>query len=189
MVELINHFNTIHPLSPEAIAALIKVIKAKELSRGQVWLQEGAVCDKISFVIKGLLKLYFEPGNKELILHLGKENEFVLSAQSYFTDLPSEYAIRAVEPSVIVYISKMDWKYLIQKFSELNIHFLSIAQTYISSFEQHSSLLMLSPKERFDKLTEEGSWLGDGRRITDRLLAGYIGVGANAICNWRKPIA
>ncbi len=186
MVELINHLNSIHPLSAEAIAALLKVMKAKELRRGQVWLQEGAVCDKMGFVIKGLLKLYFESGNKELILHLAKEDQFLVSAQSYFSEQPSEYSIRAVEPSVIVYISKIDWNYLIQRFTELNIHHQAIAQSHICSYEKHTSLLMLPPRDRFEELMSNGSWLGDGKRITDRVLSAYLGVTANAVCEWRK---
>lgn len=186
MVELINHLNAIHPLSAEAIAALLKVSRTKELRRGQVWLQEGAVCDKMTFVIKGLLKLYFESGSKELILHLVKENEFILSAQSYFSDQPSEYSIRAVEPSVVVYLSKADWHYLVQRFIELNSHHYAIAQSHINSYEKHVSLLMLPPRDRFEQLISNGSWLGDGKRITDRLLSAYLGVTANAVCEWRK---
>jgi CRP-like cAMP-binding protein len=39
----------------------------KELRRGQVWLQEGAECDRICFVMRGLLKLYFDEGDREVI--------------------------------------------------------------------------------------------------------------------------
>ena len=186
MIELIHHLNSIHPLSAEAVAAFIKVMRAKELRRGQVWLQEGAVCDKLTFVVKGLLKLYFETETKELVLQFARENEFILSAQSYFVNTPSDYSIRAVDPSVVVSISKTDLQFLLSRLPELSHHLLVVGQHQINSLEHHSGLIMLPPRERFEKLVLAKSWLVDGKRITDKLLAGYLGVRANAVCEWRK---
>ena len=186
MLSFFAALNAIHPLLPETQAALMKVIRSKELRKGQVWLQEGAVCDKITFVVKGLLKLYFESGTKELIVQFARENEFMVSAQSYFNQSASGYTIRSVEPSIIISIAQNDMNYLLQRFMELHFHFLVIAQSHVVSLEQHTGLLMLTPVERYEKLLETGSWLADGKRITDRLLAGYLGVRANTVCEWRK---
>ena len=186
MVELINYLNRIYPLSAEAIAALLKVMKAKELRKGQIWLQEGAVCDKLTFVIKGMTKLYFESGNKELILQLAGENEFIVSAQSYFEQKPSSYSIRCIEPTVLVYLVYQDLQVILDKHIEINKHLMQIAYTQITKTEEHAGLLMLPPKERFDSLLHNSLWQVNRHRLTDKLLAAYIGVTPASISYYRN---
>ncbi len=186
MVEFFQYLNSLYPLSPEATSGLMKLIRTKELRRGQIWLQEGAVCDKLSFVIKGLMKLYFESTSKELVIDFSKENDFCLSANSYFNRIPSDYSIRSIEQTVIVYINYIELQSLIEKLPELNSHFKRVAEHHVATLEYHSALLMLSPRERYEKMAGDQSWMIDGSRLTDRLLAAYLGVGANAVCQWRK---
>jgi CRP-like cAMP-binding protein len=185
MIEFFNYLNSIHPLSSDTTAAILKVSKAKELYRGKVWLQEGAVCDRFTFVVKGLMKSYFETDTKEVIVNFARENEFILSGQSYFNLEPSRYIIRAIEQSIVVYITRQELEHILERFVEFNRHYFVITQEQIVKMEKHSSLLLLPPKERPNALTRESSWMLEGR-LTDRLLYGYLGVGCNGIGNWRK---
>ena len=186
MIELVRYLQTLHPLSAEASVALMNILQAKELGRGKVWLQEGAVCDRLTFVLKGLLKLYFDDGAKEMVLGFAKPGEILLSAQSYFGSQGSRYAIRAVEPTVVTYILRKDLDQIVGRFPELNIHLLLIAQQQVLCNEYHAGLLMLPPRERFERLVTDHPWMGDRSVLTDRMLAAYLGVGANAVCRWRK---
>jgi CRP-like cAMP-binding protein len=186
MIEFFNYLNSLHSLSAEATAALMKVIRAKELRRGQIWLQEGAVCDKFTFVVKGLMKLYFETGSKEVILSFARENEVLLSAESYFEKKSSHYTIRCIEQTVVVYILNNDLHALLEKFTELNIQMMAMGQMQVASLESHTALLMLPARQRFEQTQIINPWMVDRNRLTDKLLAGYLGVGADAICNWRK---
>lgn len=185
MIEFFNYLNSLHPLSAEATAALMKVIRVKELRRGQVWLQEGAVCDKMTFVVKGLMKLYFEVGSKEVVLNFARENEFMVSAQSYFNRAASDYSIRCIEQTVVAYILCNDWYHILEKHSELNKHYLLIAKECLSSMENHTALLLMPPKARYEILVADNSWMIEGR-LTDRMIAGYLGIGWNGLGRWRK---
>ncbi len=184
MIEFFHHLNALYPLSAEAQAALMKVIRAKELRKGQVWLQEGAVCDKLTFVIKGLTKLYFETGSKEVILHFARGGEFCLSAQSYFDQRPSRYIIRAAEPTVVISIAYNEMQQLIERYHELNVHLKLIAQKQAELLEEHLAMLLLPPRERYENLKEQYLWM-EGR-LTDRLLAAFIGVTPNCISYYRN---
>ncbi|MFX8354855.1 hypothetical protein ABTL90_19155, partial [Acinetobacter baumannii] len=66
MIQLLDLFRSIHPLSGEAIVAVCHLVKEKQLHKGRHWLQEQAVCDKIAFVKKGILQSYREIGCKEI---------------------------------------------------------------------------------------------------------------------------
>jgi CRP-like cAMP-binding protein len=184
MIEFINYLNSIHGLSAEVQAALIKILRAKELRRGQVFLREDEVCDKFAFVVKGLMKVYFETGAKEVIVSFARENEIVLSAQSYFKGKGSGYTIRAIEQSVVVYVLKTELDGLVGRFPELNRHLISIYQDLLS--EYHTGLLLLQPKKRLGKLVEDTSWMLEDSRITDRLIAGYLGIGFNSLSRYRR---
>ena len=186
MIQYFQHLNSIHPLSPEATDGLLKVIRAKELRKGQVWLQEGAVCDKMTFVVKGLLKSYFETGSKEVIMQLVAQDQWSFAASSFFDQLPSMYSIRCVEQSIVIYICKPDVDLLLERYTELNRHFKFIAENQVRENEAHTRLLMLSLKERYESILAENSWMVQRGRISDRLLAAYLGMTANSLCGIKK---
>ncbi|MEO8172547.1 MAG: cyclic nucleotide-binding domain-containing protein [Sediminibacterium sp.] len=185
MIEFFNYLNSLHSLSSEATAALLKVMRAKELRRGQVWLQEGAVCDKFSFVVKGLMKQYFETGSKEVIICFARENEIIFSVQSYFKNTPSPHTIRAVEQSVVVYVLRSEFEHLMERHGELMRHYVLMVQERACQMEQHVGVLLLPSKERYESLAAASPWMVEGR-LTDRMLYGYLGVGCNGLGRWRK---
>lgn len=119
-------------------------------------------------------------------MNFARENEWMVSAQSFISQQPSSFTMRTAEPTVIVYVNYHDLQHLLDRYMDLNIHFRHIAQQQITALEDHMRLLMLPPRERFEKLTKEQSWMVNGSRLTDRLLAAYLGVGANAVCGWRR---
>ncbi|MES2329978.1 MAG: Crp/Fnr family transcriptional regulator [Bacteroidota bacterium] len=186
MLSFFHYLNSIHPIAPEAQAALLGCVRQKTLRKAQVWLQEGAVCDKLTFIEKGLVKVYFESGSKEVALWYNRENEIMLSVQSYFTQTPSQFAIRAVEPCQVFYVLHSDMHRLLQQYTELNINARVILQHYYGLSEAHVGLLLRSPRDRFERIAEMYPWMVDGSRLTDRMLAAYIGVTPAAVSQWRN---
>lgn len=186
MIEFFNYLNAIHPLSDEATAALMKVVRAKELRKGQVWLQEGAVCDKFTFVIKGLMKMYFEMHNKEIIISLAKEQSIIFSLTSFFTMQASRFTIRAAEPAIIVYISAADLNNLAGKFREFTEIIKNLYEQQLIEYEAHLTMLSVHPSELLRNAGTQGRWILNGSRLTDKMLASFLGVYPNAVCIWRQ---
>jgi CRP-like cAMP-binding protein len=186
MKEFFDYLNAIQPMAAECQAALFKVVRTRELRRGQVWLQEGAVCDKITFVVRGMLKLYFEAGSKDLVLSFARENEFMISAQSYFNSEFSKYSIRSVEASSVISIACTDLSQLVEKYPDLQINMIAIAHAQVASLEAHTGLLMLAVRERFRRVAELYPWMVDGSRLTDKLLAAFLGVTPASVSYWRN---
>ncbi|MDB5231649.1 MAG: Crp/Fnr family transcriptional regulator [Chitinophagaceae bacterium] len=186
MLSFFQYLNSIYPLLPEVQAALLNSVRQKELRKGQVWLQQGAVCDKLTFIEKGMAKLYFESGSKEVVLWYNKESDIILSVQSYFNQSPSEFSIRAVEPCTIFYIHYTDMNHLLQKYAELNINARVILQRYYALSEIHVGLLLQPPRTRFDAIAKIYPWMVDGSRITDKMLAAYMGVTPACISYYRN---
>ena len=176
MLSFIQFLNNIRPLSPEAQAAIINRLKRRKLRKGQHWLKIGEVCADMAFIDEGLAKVYFDTGQKELCLWYNKENELMLSVASFFAQTPSRIAIQCVEESEFYSISYKDMEYLYEKFPELNWHARKVLQHYYSMSETHVSILLHPPANRYELMNALYPWMVDDTRITDKMLAAYIGV-------------
>ena len=186
LIGLFTYLNSIHPLNEEAAGAMMKSLRVKELRKGQVWLQQGAVCDKFSFMEKGLAKIYFESGSKECVIGYAIENDVLLSAKSYFLQTASEFSIRAIAPCEISYFQYADIVHLLSKYIELNIHFRIMMQHCFALHETHLALMMMHPRERYEKMLSLNPSLVNGNKFTDRMLAAYIGVTHNCWSGYRN---
>ena len=186
MQSFFKYLQSIYPITPEAQASMIRMVRQKELRKGQLWLQQGSVCDKLTFIEKGLAKLYFETGNKEVALSYHKEDDIMVSVQSYFRQTPSEFSIKAVEPCTVFYLQYSDMNFLLQRYAGLNINTRLILEHYYSMSELHVGLLLKPPRVRFETVQKLHPWMVDGSRITDKMLAAYIGVTPASICYYRS---
>ena len=188
MLEFFNYLNSLNPLSPQAESALLKVIRAKELRKGQVWLQEGAVCDKLTFVIKGLVKLYFENNDKELVISFAREKEWIVSAKSYFLKLPSDHIIRTIEPTVLLYITEPDVQQLLEHYPEFGIYFRTVFEQQYYLSELHVALMLMPPIIRFQQIEKIFPWMVNGSTIHDKDLAAFLGLTPVCISKYRNRV-
>jgi CRP-like cAMP-binding protein len=186
MLEFIAFLNSLYPLSAEAQVAMLKVCTEKHLRRGQHWLKEGETCKYLAFVKRGLLKVYFESGAKEVALWYNKEMEAVLSVQSFFSQSPSKLSIKAVEETELIIISSVEIESLYNRFPEYNRHARLILQQYYSLSEAHVTLLLQPPKQRYDAILKMYPWMSNGSRLTDKMLAAYIGVTPNCLYYYKN---
>lgn len=186
MLELLNFLNSVHPITPEAQHYLGTVLRKKELRKNQVWLQEGAVCDKIAFINTGLVKVYFETGLKEVCLWYNKENEVIISAHSFFGQSTSHLAIRAVEPTTVYYITYTELQKIYGQHIDFNVNGRRILEHYYSISETHVMLLLQPPRQRFEAIGKFYPWMVDGSRLTDKMLAAYLGITPVTLSNFRN---
>jgi CRP-like cAMP-binding protein len=186
MLAFLHYLQSIHPLNPELQAALLACVRYKSLRKGQVWLQEGAVCDKLAFIEKGVVKIYFESGPKEVALWFVRENELAICAQSFFEQRPASFAIRAVEPTQLYYLMHSDLQRVLQLHPALNLHLRLILQHYLARSESHTELLLCSARERFERIQQLHPWMADKSRLTDKMLAAYLGITPAAVCVYRR---
>ena len=59
MLELFQYLNSIYPLTPEVQSYLMQALKKRELAANTYWLREGDVCNRIAFIEKGLMKVFY----------------------------------------------------------------------------------------------------------------------------------
>jgi CRP-like cAMP-binding protein len=185
MLELLSYLNSMQTLTPKTQEFLGKFLKKRELRKNYVWLREGEVCDKIAFIEKGLVKIFFESGQKEVCLWYNKENDVMISVHSFFSQSLSQLSIRIVEPTVIYYITYKELQELYQLDPSFNVNGRKILEQYYSISEMHVKLLLQPPRQRYETISQLYPWMVDGKRIKDKMLAAYLGVERTTLYRYR----
>ena len=184
MLELFQYLNFIHPLSADIQSYLIQALKKRELRPNSYWLREGDICDRIAFIEKGLIKIFYNSGHREIIVWFNKESDFVISVKSFFDQIPSRLSIKTIEPTVVNYIEYKDLDYIYSKYTDFNITARKITEKYYCISEDHLMLMHLPPKERYAALLKQFPWMPG--RIKDKYLAGYLGITNVALSRYKR---
>jgi len=184
MQQLFESLNSIHPLSPELEQELRKALKFKEVSRGKHWLKEGEICKSLVFIEEGLLKLYFEKGEKEATIAFYKEFSFVLSAQSYFGQTPSKFAIKGLESCRLWTIEQPELNRLLSRHPGFMFNMAGIIESICIGYEEHVGVMYMPAMEKYLAVLKLYPWMTG--RITDKEIASYLGVTPTCLCRIRR---
>lgn len=119
---VINSLELIHPLSDALKNYLYDNLKLVSLHKKQIFLNQGEVSNKISFILKGLLRAYYisEEGVETSVWFM-KEGDISISVRSFFERKASEEFIEAIEDTVLLYITYDELQECYILFPEFNI--------------------------------------------------------------------
>jgi CRP-like cAMP-binding protein len=184
MLELFQYLNSIYPLTAEIQSYLMQALKKRELPSNAYWLREGDVNNRIAFIEKGLVKIFYNLNDKEIVVWFNKEQDIIISVKSFFKQTPSQLAIRTIEPTILHYIEYKDLEYIYRKYTDFNINARKITEEYYCTSEDHLMLMHLPPKERYFALRAQHPWME--KRIKGKYLAGYLGITNVALSKFKK---
>lgn len=78
----------------------------RHYNKKEVLLQSGKICDRIFFINKGLLRIFFMDKNgNESTFYFSQENDFAADYESFINRTPSNYTIEAMENTQVVHMS------------------------------------------------------------------------------------
>lgn len=174
MLELFQYLNSIYPLTADVQSYLLQILKKRELSANSFWLREGDICNRIAFIEKGLMKIFYYMNDKEIVVWFNKEFDIIISVKSFFKQAPSQLSIKTIEPTIVNYIEFKDLEYIYNKYTHFNINARKITEEYYCSSEDHLMLMHLPAKERYKLLIRQFPWMPN--RIKDKYLAAYLGI-------------
>lgn len=186
MLEFLAFLNSLYPLSAEAQAAMIASMTERKLRKGQHLLREGEVCKQLTFIKSGLLKVYFDRGDREVALWYNKEMDCVLSVQSFFAQAPSVLSIKCVEDSEVFVVPHLSVEHFYDRFPEYNRHARMILQHYYALSEAHVMLLLQTPRQRYEAISKMYPWMMDGSRLTSEMLADYLGIDRTTLSRYKN---
>jgi CRP-like cAMP-binding protein len=106
MQDLQAYLNKISPLTKEDWNLTFQSFKEEKYKKGDYFIKEGGYSNKVSFVSKGLFKLYYLAEGQEKIMLFFAEGQFLTDYFGYLTQTPSIRPIEALEDSVVYTITR-----------------------------------------------------------------------------------
>lgn len=95
-------------LKPEqaVMDGLVSSLESKTYRKGDFLLKADETCKYFYFIEKGLVKLFFDNGDKDFIMTFFAENVFFAELSGFLIGQPSKYMIVALEPTEVLRIHK-----------------------------------------------------------------------------------
>lgn len=178
MENIINHFKKYLPLNNEEILALKDRITERKIKRRQFLLQEGDVCKYFTYVQSGCFKMYgVDDKGVEHNLVFAAEDDWISDIGSLHKEIPSKLFIEAIEPSVVLQISKGDLWYLYTNYPKFDRNFRVIIENkYIELQDRLLQTFSTTALDRYESFISQYPHLAN--RLPNTQIASYLGVTA-----------
>lgn len=168
---------------------LIPLLKEKEIAKGTLLLQKGAICTHSFFVESGLIRAYsIDKSGKEHVIQFAPEGWIITDRSSVFFNEPSDYFIETIETSKVIYFSHD----FINKASEISAAFRSynerLLQNHIRQLQHRIQFLLeATAEERYlDFISIYPDLL---LRVPQWMIASYLGITPESLSRVRKELA
>lgn len=178
MENIINHFNKYLSLDREEIEVLTRHITKRNIKRRQFLLQEGDVCKFFTYVQSGCFKMYgVDDKGAEHNLVFAAEDDWISDIGSLHNETPSQLYIEAIEPSVVLQISKGDLWYLYTNYPKFDRNFRVIIENkYIELQNRLLQMFSATAIDRYESFVNQYPNLAN--RLPNTQIASYLGITA-----------
>lgn len=185
MQDLQAYLNKISPLTKEDWNLTFQSFKEEKYKKGDYFIKEGGCSNKVSFVSKGLFKLYYLAEGQEKIMLFFAEGQFLTDYFGYLTQTPSIRPIEALEDSVVYTITRDKLNQLIKTSQTWsNIARIMAERAYILAVQRANRLLHDDFDTRFITfMTEYPSLL---LRVPQYMIASYLDMTPETLSRVKK---
>ncbi|GAA3600084.1 Crp/Fnr family transcriptional regulator [Flavivirga amylovorans] len=173
---LINHIKTYITLSEEELSEIVLFFDYHSYTKKEILLFAEKKCDKLFFVIKGCLQLYFIDGlGNQKTSQFAVENWWLTDFLAFQNQNQSNFNIETVEASQVLSISFSKYQELLDKFPKMEKYFRTIYETaygsalmrlkYINSFSKEDIFFRF--RDNFPEFVQ---------RVPQYFLASFLGL-------------
>ncbi|RYG51072.1 MAG: Crp/Fnr family transcriptional regulator [Chitinophagaceae bacterium] len=187
--QLRQKFDESISLTDEEFEICKTLFQPKKLRKKQYLLQEGDVCKYTAFVEKGILRSYtIDQKGAEHILQFAMEGWWLGDLYSFFTGLPSNYTMDALEESELLLISKPNWDILLERVPKLERFFRIIIQNNLISTQRRLiGSFSETAEKKYEKLIH--SFSDCFQRVPQHMIASYLGITRETLSRIRNNIS
>lgn len=143
-----------------------------------ILLREGQVSQKMFFVEKGCIRVWFNKQGKDISIQFFFENSMVSSIESLRKNIPSAGTIETLEPSVLWQINKKDLNMMLNEIKEVPLlrdKFIDLIFERSFDYMKHFlALIRDTPEERYLQLLADQPQII--QRVPQHYIASYLGV-------------
>ena len=174
--QMLQLLNSIYPMSKDLEDDILEIIRFRSVRKKQHVLKKGEVDRNIYFVIKGLLRCYYEmEEGTEVCTWFMRATDVCVSVHSFYNQVKSYEFIQALEPSELIYIDFDQLEALYKKHLEFNYIGRVLTIKYLVDWNwQLKDIRLLPTDKRYDALLQRDPDLV--RRVPKKYLATFLGM-------------
>ncbi len=179
----IDQYGHLPDVAREDMMAQFKSLAVK---KGETLLFQGQVCDKVYFVKRGCIRLFYIADNVEITVWFSFENNSAIELSSFLSGDPSDYYLEAIEDSEVLSLYKSELTNLYDRHPEME----RIMRTFwedviLNLLKRFTALQKDSAEKRYLDLMDKPRYM---QRIPQKYLASYIGVTPSSLSRIRRNI-
>ena len=177
-----SYFGVIQPDDLKTIGSLFKLTTIK---KGDFYLRTGRMCDKLSFVKSGYLRIFATTENKEVTQWIATQGYFVTDLSSLLFGNPARWTIHALTDSVLYTINIEDYKKignLVPQWHELEKLFIGKCFTIME--DRIFTHLSMTAEERYEHFFENNKDLFN--QVPLQYIASMLGMTPETFSRIRK---
>lgn len=175
MKDFSQTIQAIHKVEDHALQEMEAMLQPKSFKKGSFILKADEVSKNFYFLSSGLVKLYFDNGDKDFIMTFFKEKSFFTELSSFNTGQPSKYILTAIEPAEVLYISQSDISSLCQRHHSVETLFRKLNEiASVRMMMRISEFLEYDAKKRYHTFLQHNADLL--QRISLGDLSNYLGI-------------
>lgn len=172
--KFIDYLKSVENIETQDIENIKQSIKLKKCKKNEILISNNQICDKVFFVISGLLRTFYidEKGVEKTRL-ISIENMFCSNWASFYNQSENNEFIQSLENSEVIYINHQNFYELVNKSQRLNKIYTRILEEHqvynIKRFEFISNLSLLERIREFEKYYPKIQ-----SRISNKVLASFL---------------
>ena len=140
MKNLIQHIKNRIQIEPQDEEIILSKFHLKRVSSKETLLKEGEVCNRLSYVDKGCLRVYaIDDNGVEKNVFFTVEDWWTVDLKSFIEQSPARFYIDTIEECELFQIKKTDFEELLAQLPKLEKWFRLLLQNALISSENRIS--------------------------------------------------
>ncbi len=185
--QIIQSIKSIVSLSKAEEGAFTKVLEVKQFKKKDFLLREGQLCDRISFINSGCMRLFYNVEALENTVQFFFADSWYTDYASFLTERPAVENMQALEPSEVVQFKKTDLYKLYDQYPIFDrVGRVMAENAFLSISKLNQMLANEEPEQRYLNLLKQRPELVE--KIPQHYIASYLGIKPESLSRIRKRI-
>jgi len=168
-------------LDEKQLEIVLNKFKFKKIKRKTLLLLPGEICNKLYFIEKGSLRIYYlTKQGKERTRSIALEGSLVTSTSSFISKTPAFEFIESLEDSELWIMGHKDFFQFVSDMPKWeNFYRILLEKAYISQNKKLESLVTLTARQRFEQMQKENPIYI--KRFQNKILASYLNISQESL--------
>ncbi len=186
MIELQQYITSYFGVQNESLEQVASFFQPTSLEKGDFFLKTGEICDRLSFIRSGLLRIYvFTEQGDEVTQWISTQGYFVTDLSSFVFDSPARWTIQALSDAELFSITKADYQTIgqqVPEWHEFEVRF--ITRCFATMEERIFTHLSMTAEERYWTFFENNKELFN--QVPLQYIASMLGMTPETFSRIRK---